>query len=404
MKNIMVLAGGNDQIELINCLRRKNKNAYIFLVDYFDAPVAKDYADEHIKISTLDKEQVLSAAIRENIDFIITACTDQALLTMAYVSERLGLQCYLNYCQASMLTNKRLMKLEMFQNNILTSNFFIIKNSNELECHSLRYPLVVKPVDSNSSKGISKVLSAYELEAAYNTALELSGTGEAIIEEYIEGIEYSVDAAVCEYEAEVLLITETKKLKTNKNKFTITQSYYNPYNHRRLYQRVKAIIQAITNIYKIRNTPFILQLLETKDGKVYVIEFSARTGGGSKIHIIRKLTGVDMIEFLLSPSVCNKIALKVFPEYASFLYVYVRSGTVIRISGLDAIEKIGCSYYMYKEIGAQISKAENSSDRIMGIFITARTEKELKQKIKIIDESVRVYNEENKDIMIHGVY
>ena len=93
---IMVLAGGNDQIILIQHIRKRYEGAVIILADYLDNPVAKKYADYHIQISTLDKELVLEIAKKEGIERIFTACTDQALVTMAYVAEKMNFpfQCY----------------------------------------------------------------------------------------------------------------------------------------------------------------------------------------------------------------------------------------------------------------------------------------------------------------------
>ncbi|MDE6763385.1 MAG: hypothetical protein K2J73_06875, partial [Oscillospiraceae bacterium] len=89
MKKILVLAGGFDQIALINEL--KKRDMYVVLADYFEDLPAKKYADKHFKISTLDEEAVYNLALSESVDIVTTACTDQALLTVARVSERLEL-------------------------------------------------------------------------------------------------------------------------------------------------------------------------------------------------------------------------------------------------------------------------------------------------------------------------
>ena len=88
MKKIFVLAGGNDQIELIRGLRNRFVHAEIILIDMAKKVRASDFADKHLIISTMDKDAVLKAAIDENIDLILTACGDQPLTTMAYISEK----------------------------------------------------------------------------------------------------------------------------------------------------------------------------------------------------------------------------------------------------------------------------------------------------------------------------
>ena len=101
---ILVLAGGADQIALIQEL--KSRGHEVVLLDYFENPPAKPYADKHIVASTLDVEAVEKYAKEENVSLICTACTDQALLSVSYVSERLGLPCYIDYQTGLNVTNK----------------------------------------------------------------------------------------------------------------------------------------------------------------------------------------------------------------------------------------------------------------------------------------------------------
>ena len=108
----LVLAGGFPQIALINEI--KSRGIEVVLADYYAEPVAKKYADIFYQVSTLDVDGIREVAKKEKADFLITACTDQALLTVARVSEELGLPCYIDYKTALNVTNKAYMK-EVFE-------------------------------------------------------------------------------------------------------------------------------------------------------------------------------------------------------------------------------------------------------------------------------------------------
>ena len=108
----LVLAGGFPQIALIEELKRRG--IFTLLADYYENPVAKPFADKFYRASTLDVDAIRGIAVSEKVDFIITACTDQALLTVARVSEELGLPCYIDYKTALNVTNKQYMK-KVFQ-------------------------------------------------------------------------------------------------------------------------------------------------------------------------------------------------------------------------------------------------------------------------------------------------
>ena len=78
----IVLGGTNPHIELIKNL--KKRGYYTILVDYAENPLAKDYADEHIQESSLDKEKVFKIARDRKVNLVISTCSDQANVTACY--------------------------------------------------------------------------------------------------------------------------------------------------------------------------------------------------------------------------------------------------------------------------------------------------------------------------------
>lgn len=403
---VMVLAGGNDQIILIQHIRKRYKNVVIILVDYLDNPVAKKYADYHLQISTLDKELVLENAKREKIERIFTACTDQALVTMAYVAEKMNLPTYISYEQACCITDKLRMKKIMFAADIPTSRYIEIEGKEQLDSVALSFPLVIKPTDSNSSKGIRKVLDRGELLSAYEEAISYSRGNKVILEEFFAGREYSIDVWVNEGKAHILLITETIKNKRREEGFQIVQSYYDKDIQTELSKVMQPIIQNLCEAFAIFNGPMIIQMLVNGE-QVSVIELSARTGGGSKIDLIRKLAEYDVIENLLDcfEGEGNTQNVTPYQGWASMQYVYMKKGIFSKIDGLDklypgVIEK----YFIYKEKSSKIEKAENSSDRVMGYLLMSDSRGELFEKQKQVETYLKVCNEKEEDMWIRNVY
>jgi len=117
----LVLAGGYPQIALIRELQ--SRGITVVLADYYAQPVARPYADVFYQVSTLDVPGITRVARDEQVDFLITACTDQALLTVAQVSETLGLPCYIDYQTALNVTNKSYMKRMFALHQVPTSRF-----------------------------------------------------------------------------------------------------------------------------------------------------------------------------------------------------------------------------------------------------------------------------------------
>ena len=166
------------------------------------------------------------------------------------------------------------------------------------------FPLIVKPVDTYSSRGVKKVSSAAELTEAFENAKKLSRTGNAIVEEYVPGTELSVDVYVEEGKAKVLCVTELDKVK-EKNKFVIYRALYPARISKKVYKEIETVSQKISDGFKIKNAPMLIQMIS--DGKkISVLEFCARTGGGIKYLTIRQATGFDVIDAVVELTLGNK--------------------------------------------------------------------------------------------------
>lgn len=123
MSKALILGGTAAHKELIRQL--KKRGYHTILIDYFDNPPAKEDADEHVKISTLDKEAVLEYAKKTGVDLVISTSVDQANAVCCYVSEKLGLPFPYSYETALDMTDKTRMKQIMKENRIPTAEYII---------------------------------------------------------------------------------------------------------------------------------------------------------------------------------------------------------------------------------------------------------------------------------------
>lgn len=399
---IIVLAGGSDQIPLINKL--KQRSHYVILVDYFENPPAKNYADKHYVASTLDVEVVKQIALQEHVDLITTACTDQALLTVANVSEQLGLPCYISYQTGLNVTNKSYMKKVLIKNKIPTAKFKILDRVDMEAVADFNFPLVVKPVDCNSSKGVKKVDCVKDLPGYLKEAINFSRTRTAIVEEFKSGNEISADFYVENGKAKYLSATSSLKIK-NRKSFTILCSDYPAINEKQRKQLV-GIAQSIANVFELKNCPLLIQLIANAD-EMNVIEFSARMGGGSKYNLIHFLSGVDImskyVDLVLgqTPTVSPSEQI----EYCKMVYLYCKPGVFDHMEGLTELRQQGVidAYFEYKTKGMEITHAETSGDRPAGYLISAKTADELAQKLNYVDSFIKVIADNGEDIMMHGL-
>lgn len=200
--NVLILGAGLMQIPAI--LSAKELGYRVCLVDADDKAIAISKADEFRKIDLKDKEGILQYAKSlqngPGLAAVFTAGTDFSA-SVSYVCQKLNLPSH-TFDAALNASIKTRMRKCFSDANVPSPQFFNIDKDNFTqdklkEISSLiGFPLVVKPVDNMGARGCRMVRSLKEFEPAVKIAIEVSRSGNAIVEEYMDGPEYSIDALV----------------------------------------------------------------------------------------------------------------------------------------------------------------------------------------------------------------
>lgn len=404
MKKIIVLGGGADQIDLI--LDLKERGFYTVLVDYYENPIAKKYADKHIQESTLDMEKVLEITKAEEAVNIITACTDQALLTVAYVAEKMGFPTQFTLEQARNITNKLYMKEIMWNAGIPTSKFINIKTLAD-GIGELQYPLMIKPADCNGSFGVRKAVNEEELQLFFDNAAKASRTGSVIVEEFKEGIEVGIDCYIQNGKAQLLMMGQVNKKKIGENVLLIFQTIIPASISCKAKENIQIIADSIAKEFNLNNTPLLIQTLVDGD-VVNVIEFAARIGGASKHRTIKIKTGFDILHANVGCVFGEEPLIETIDNdyYYSRNHIYAYPGIFDRIEGEKELIKKGIIEELipFKTSGMIIGNTWASRDRVGSFLVKARSKEELKDKISLAINELKVYNDKNEEILNRDIY
>lgn len=402
-KTALVLGGTFPHISLIDKL--KVRGYHTVLVDYCLSPPAAEIADEHVQISTLDKEAVLSIARNKNVKLIITSCVDQANSVCCYVSEKLGLPRPYSYKTSIDATDKGRMK-ELFQKGgMRTSDYCIVSSPKEICCVNMPFPLVVKPVDANSSKGVHRANNIDELYLYVEEALNISKAGHAIIEEFCFGVEIQVDCLAVEGKAKVLLTRSKNHLPEELNaELNSTGSVVPALLCPTMRDETERIAQQICDCFELNNTPFFYQAM-VYDNNVSLLEFAPRIGGGLSTELVKLATNVDLIECsirsYLGESLKDIVALPVNRMYSTCL-LYMKQGIFDRIEGTEALLCDGTvdRISIYKRSGEIISSELSSNNRIAALILSGSSLEEINTKTTRALESIEIFNSEGRGCMI----
>jgi len=400
----LIIAGGLPQIELIKQLKERGYKT--ILADGSEAAVARPYADVFYHVDVFDIESIKRIAIDEKVDFLITVCADQVLLVVAKVSEMLGLPCYINYETGMNVSDKIRMKKIFKEYEIPTTDYVETDSLDYESIEYLKYPLIVKPVDAYSSKGVRKADNAEELKQYYKEAQLIGRSGRVIVEEFFYGEEISVDAFVVNGKAKILNVTNSDKVK-DKDRFVIFRGHFPAKVSQNVQLQIEEVAQKIAEGFGLVNAPLLIQLLVNED-QISVLEFCARTGGNMKYLLIKYASGVDVIGATIDITIGKTPDISPKYERHNIVvndFIYCEPGVFDHFEGFCELEEEGIinEFHPVRIKGTSMRGVTSSSDRIAGMNIVADTVEEYNKKLCKINNSVKVIDVKGRDIMRHDL-
>lgn len=403
-ENVIVLGGNVPHCSLIQELKTRGYNT--ILIDYLDNPPAKAIADEHIQESTLDQEKVLEIARKYNPKYVIDACIDRPIPVVGYVSEKLGLFCPFGHKESMIGTNKNLMKKMMIDNGIPTSRYVTITSLNQIENIDLNYPLIVKPSDASGSIGITKIDCQEELIDNISIALNHSRSGEAIVEEFVSGMEIQVDCFIAEGKCHILVIKEKRKFRTD----ILTLSYGSMIPaliSEEVSIKIQEACDNITKILKLKNCPLFLQAL-VDDRNISIIEFGLRIGGMLSYKMIHQITGLNILSTAVDAYTERIPSIKINPIKTIYTthHIFPKAGTVASVKGVNELldKEIISDYTQFMTMGNSSEGKMESKDRIGTFTIVAKDLEEYQYKMKTAINVLDVLDADGNSIMRKDIY
>lgn len=401
MKKALVLCGALPQISLINELKSRGYQA--ILADMNENAPAVPYADKFYPVSTLDVDGIRKIATEEKVDMILSVCADQMLLVVAQISEELGLPCYLDYQTSKDVSSKEYMKDIFVKGRVPTSKHIVRAKLKPEDIKGLKFPLIVKPVDAYSSKGVRKCENYEELKEGFAEAVSISRTDTAVVEEFVGGEEYSVDVYVENGKAKVLCVGLLSKT-PQKGKFVICRATYPPQITDSVKEKIADTAQKIADAFHLVDTPMLIQL-KVDGERVSVIEFCSRTGGGNKFSLIKKLTGFDIITAVLDLTLGNKPHVPEFKNDNCVVdeFVYCNEGTLDHVEGFDELFSEGLidDYFIFRKKGSVFGEIKSSGDRLGYFSVSGKSREELAIKHAEINSRIKAVSENGTDLIKH---
>jgi biotin carboxylase len=389
-KKVLIIGAGLAQMAGIE--RAKEMGLFVIATDGNpDAPGLR-IADIPVVLDVKDIQGTINLALEQRIDGVFCLPVEVAVRTVAAVAQRLGLPA-LSPQAAENATDKYLMRKLWALNDIPSPEFRLCGSLDEAEeaVREIGLPVVIKPTDNAGSRGVSKIDRFDDVPVAYDKAFGCAARGRVLVEEYMAGVEMSVEAFV--YDGKTHIIAMSDKVRTEPPYLLDTTVIFPSEQPVTIQKQAKDIVTNAINALNIDMTPVHAELMVTPEGPK-MVELAAR-GPGFKVFtdMIPWVSGVDVVKELIKLSIGEKPDLNVSCSRGSVLrFPEVPPGKVKKVEGVDEARKIkGISDIdIYVKPGDIVLPLTSGADRAGHIISMAETRKEAMEIIARVESVLRI--------------
>ena len=393
MSIIMILGAGRGQVGLIQAVKKHGHTAVV-------AGIPGNYpglkiADNVCNVDISDPKQVAQAAEVHHVDGIVTCCMDTGMETLGYVCERYHLN-GLSREAAEASRDKLRMKEKMRDFGVQTPKFLKASEKKDLDIAAkvLQFPVVVKAVDQQSSKGIYIAESAEELSNAFDKSMSETQKAYCIVEEFISGQKHGVNG--CIYNGNLIFLLPTRDITDG----LATIGHIVPFALEKniqmeLERQVEMALRAVGLDNCVFNIDFILQ-----DESVYILELTGRMGANGLPELISAYYGIDIYKILIDislgvdPSEYFKRTASIETAVCSYMLSSPKDGILKEINTGDMENDKNVNISFFVSEGDPVFRYRSAKDCIGQMIVQAESIEACLNKINNVQEKLYIATEE----------
>ena len=297
-KRLMLLGGLRYLLPVIE--EAHKLGVYVITADYLPDNIAHKYSDEYCNVSIIDKEAVLEKARELKIDGILSHAVDPGVVTAAYVAEKMGLPFQCSYEAACILQDKSRFRQFLRDNGFNCPNAKGYDNAEDAlkDVDFFNWPVIVKPVDSAGSKGVTKVDDKSKLKEAIEFALSESHNGYFIVEDFLEKNGFSVGSESFVVDGKLLYngFYDQYFDKNATNPYTPSAEVWPSVMEQKYQDEIKSELQRLFTLLDVKTGLFNVECRVCTNGKAYLMEVSPRAGGNRLAEMLNYAADVNINE------------------------------------------------------------------------------------------------------------
>lgn len=343
-KKLLVLGGTSAVYDVLRFARDLGIYTIVTAENIIDEVAAM--CDETIHISTSDIDALADYISENGVSGVMTGASEFNIQQCIKIAERTGIHFYTTQKQWDMCDNKASFKALCREYGVP-----VVKQFDPEKPESFQYPVIVKPVDACSARGITVCYDDASYRAAAKKAVEYSSSGRIIVEKYIENGGTTISAKYILNHGKLYLqaVGDRWVLNPDGGKALITWAAQYPSKHTSYY--IKNIDPLVRNMFEkagLKDGCLFMEAMPTKDG-IYFYEMGYRISGGMTYKITEMTTDVNELKMLicytLTGEMCEDEDLQKIDPYmnekvAGSLAIPIGMGIIGNIEGMEEIKKI----------------------------------------------------------------
>lgn len=394
MKKILLLGGSAQQVIAIKTA--KALGYYTVLCDFLTDNPGQYEADKFYLVSTTDKDAVLKVATDEEIDGVLAYASDPAAPTAAYVAEKMGLNTN-SLDSVETLCNKDKFRMFLATNGFNTpiSKGFGETDDISKDIDKFSFPVIIKPVDSSGSKGITVVYDKKDCETAISFAFSFSRSKRIIIEEFIEKKhKYLVGGDIFVKDGKVILwgLLNCHRDAYVNNLVPVGKSY-----PLRLEQQdeksIKDTLQSMVTKLGITFGAMNVELIVDNSGKVWPIDVGPRNGGNMIPDLLGDIFGIDVVKMTVLSAMGEDINIKIGEgrKFCATHNLHANcNGIFDSVEFSEEIKQYIVRQNIYKAKGDKVEYFDNAAKAIGIVFLKFDSENEMYEILDNINEHIQI--------------
>lgn len=385
-KSVLIFGVGELQLSIIR--RAKAMGLFTVGIDPCEDAFVKDDCDAFEVVGGQDYEGTIAVAGKYGVSAIVTAATDKPLVMMARVAKALNLPFYSEET-ARWSTDKFQMKQRFIEGGVPCAQGRLIHNADEAK--DLYFPVICKPRDNSGSRGVKLCRNLQELQECIDEALQYSKLDTVLVEEFIEGREFSIESLHYDGKSEVIQFTEKK---TTEFPYNVELGHKQPANltdDQR--DAIRNIISKIGAALKFENCPSHTEL-KVNDRGIFVIETSPRLGGDYITSTLTPLsTGINLEDQLLHIALGEKVDTKTgrVDKASGVCFFDFPEGKVVKIDSKIAEVSSWPGVYAFNlklKEGDIVGKITSSLNRYGEFIVSGETRKEVEERLSEYEKNI----------------